>query len=182
MTEEEKRIRRRASAKKYREKNRENVRELGRRWKKNNPEKVRASSAAFYQRNKEKHSQYGKEYYLKNKEKVCARTREHQRRNPEKRHFHSRAARVRKYGLTPEQYGKMLAEQNGKCWICHLPETKLAFGKVQSLCVDHDHETNAVRRLLCHRCNVVVGLLRENVSLAENFVEYLRRFKKAEAA
>ena len=51
------------------------------------------------------------------------------------------------YGLTPEGYDALLEVQGGKCAICRArPVSK-------RLAVDHDHQTQAVRGLLCSRCN-----------------------------
>jgi hypothetical protein len=44
-------------------------------------------------------------------------------------------------------------------------------------CIDHDHETEQVRDLLCRPCNLAVGLLRENIATAENLVIYLKKWK-----
>lgn len=60
--------------------------------------------------------------------------------------------RVR-YGLTKEDYDIMLKNQNGVCAICGLPETKKNFS------VDHNHNTDKVRGLLCQKCNRAIGLL-----------------------
>jgi hypothetical protein len=51
------------------------------------------------------------------------------------------------YGLTSADYDTLLEAQGGKCAICR--------GRPQSkrLAVDHDHNTGAVRGLLCSRCN-----------------------------
>lgn len=53
----------------------------------------------------------------------------------------------RKYGITAEQYGEMLAAQAGGCAICARPP------KTRRLAVDHNHKTGKVRGLLCYRCN-----------------------------
>lgn len=51
------------------------------------------------------------------------------------------------YGLTPSEYEELLELQGGKCAICRgRPVSK-------RLAVDHDHTTEAVRGLLCSRCN-----------------------------
>ncbi|WP_260988062.1 endonuclease VII domain-containing protein [Streptomyces sp. CFMR 7] len=50
------------------------------------------------------------------------------------------------YGLTAEDYAKLLAYQGGRCAICR--ETRRT-----NLAVDHCHKTEAVRGLLCARCN-----------------------------
>jgi hypothetical protein len=51
------------------------------------------------------------------------------------------------YGLTSADYEALLVTQGGKCAICRArPVSK-------RLAVDHDHRTEAVRGLLCSRCN-----------------------------
>lgn len=54
---------------------------------------------------------------------------------------------LKKYGLTPQQYDKMFALQDGKCVGCGRPP------KRQRLAVEHDHKTGRVRGLACHHCN-----------------------------
>jgi len=56
---------------------------------------------------------------------------------------------LKQYGLTPAQYDKMFADQNGRCKICGGPPRSN-----QRLPVEHDHETRRVRALVCHDCNV----------------------------
>ena len=53
----------------------------------------------------------------------------------------------RLYGITLRQYRKMLKRQKGVCAVCGKPPKKV------SLNVDHDHETDRVRGLLCFFCN-----------------------------
>jgi hypothetical protein len=70
-----------------------------------------------------------------------------------------RALRVL-YGLTVEDYDRLLAEQGGVCAICRQPETRRkrrSSTEVVPLAVDHDHDTGVVRGLLCHTCNVRLG-------------------------
>lgn len=56
-----------------------------------------------------------------------------------------------RYGITLAQRDAMIEAQGGRCAICD--------EKHERLCVDHDHETGAVRAILCNRCNVAVGVL-----------------------
>ena len=76
-----------------------------------------------------------------------------------------------KYKITPEDYDKLMAEQGGTCAICNSGVDK-GYGY---LCVDHNHETGEVRGLLCHRCNMHVGVL-EQVDSVERCQEYIRRW------
>lgn len=53
----------------------------------------------------------------------------------------------RQYGLEPGQYDRMLEEQDGRCAICG------KYPRSKRLSVDHDHNTQRVRALLCQPCN-----------------------------
>lgn len=70
----------------------------------------------------------------------------------------------RKYGLSIEQAQAMQAAQNG-CGICQSTE---------DLVIDHDHQTGALRKLLCRRCNRAIGLFKDDVGLLQSCVEYLK--------
>lgn len=54
------------------------------------------------------------------------------------------------YGVPRGWYAAKLAEQEGRCAICH---------QEQKLVVDHDHATGAVRDLLCSTCNRALGIV-----------------------
>jgi hypothetical protein len=72
--------------------------------------------------------------------------------HPKEARARERAANLKRlYGLTPEAYDSLLSSQSGLCAICRRPPGK------RRLAVDHDHTTGAVRALLCHACNCVVG-------------------------
>ena len=55
--------------------------------------------------------------------------------------------RAAQLGITDEDYERMLAAQDGHCFLC--PSRP----KTRRLHVDHDHKTGDVRKLLCARCN-----------------------------
>ena len=79
---------------------------------------------------------------------------------------HGRKYRLRyKYGITPEDYERMYAEQQGCCKICRSRHAKLL--------IDHNHETGEVRGLLCQRCNVALGWLGDRQDLAVEAARYL---------
>lgn len=78
------------------------------------------------------------------------------------------------YGISPEVYKLMLDAQNGVCAICKQPETgKSSWGGIRELSVDHNHETNEVRGLLCTQCNYMIGHCRENREFLLEGVKYL---------
>lgn len=82
-----------------------------------------------------------------------------------------------RYGITIDEYNKKLADQNFVCSICKEPETRLLSGKLKRLAVDHCHTTNAIRDLLCTRCNVFIGSVKENINLLHEMIAYLNRHK-----
>lgn len=69
--------------------------------------------------------------------------------------------RLARFVLTPDQFAEMLETQGGVCAICQRPEKVVdpRNGRVKSLAVDHDHESGAVRGLLCQNCNKGIGNL-----------------------
>ena len=77
------------------------------------------------------------------------------------------------FGLTPDEYDVMFEKQGGVCAICLEPEKVKRNGKVKNLAVDHDHETGAIRGLLCHHCNVGIGHLKDSPVLLLKASEYL---------
>lgn len=55
--------------------------------------------------------------------------------------------------MSREDYENLLQKQNNVCALC-----KGTNGK-NKLHIDHDHETGAVRGLLCAKCNSLLGLV-----------------------
>lgn len=75
--------------------------------------------------------------------------------------------RKRNYGLSPADVDRIRDLQNGKCLCCNID---LAISKE---CVDHCHETGKVRGLLCNRCNVVIGMMNEDVNSINRMAAYI---------
>jgi CO/xanthine dehydrogenase Mo-binding subunit len=101
--------------------------------------------------------------------KECATRKNHRRaKNLRANHL------LRKFGMTLQQYDSMLAEQDGKCFVCHVSSP----GRKGSFHVDHDHGTGKVRSLLCLRCNSTLGNAGDDPALLEKLAKYLREFAK----
>ena len=80
-------------------------------------------------------------------------------------------------GVDAQRYQEMLREQNGVCAICQQPERApdKASGKTKDLAIDHNHETGAIRALLCSNCNRALGLFNDDAVLlakAQSYVLY----------
>jgi hypothetical protein len=76
---------------------------------------------------------------------------------------------VKNYGITLDQYNKLFDEQKGCCKICGTHQDELD----KKLVVDHCHETNIVRGLLCDKCNRGLGHFNDDVNLLQIAIKYL---------
>ncbi|MEO3870880.1 endonuclease domain-containing protein [Nonomuraea sp. B12E4] len=70
----------------------------------------------------------------------------------------------RRYGITEDDFERMLARQGGLCAICRV---------VPGTFVDHSHETGLVRGVLCFNCNNGLGHFTDNTVLLELAALYL---------
>ena len=77
-----------------------------------------------------------------------------------------------RYNLTYDEYKDIYNNQKGKCAICG---TEKILGTKKGLLVDHDHNTNKIRGLLCTDCNSGIGKLKENIQILQNSITYLQR-------
>lgn len=86
----------------------------------------------------------------------------------------------RKYNLSYVEYEELYHLQNGKCKICSIEiSIKAKDNGHETACVDHCHSTNTIRGLLCNHCNRALGLLKENPSVIENLLNYIRSFNES---
>lgn len=79
--------------------------------------------------------------------------------------------RQRKYKeYTPGLFDELYLEQRGRCAICgtHQSELKTA------LCIEHNHDTNKIRGLLCNRCNIGIMNFKEDAENCLKAYQYLR--------
>ena len=136
-------------------------------WNKANPELVKQYDKARYQNNKEKNIERAKHWYEENKEKVKIRQKEQRELNPEKAKIQDRKNKLKtKYNTTPELVEELRIKQENRCAICANEFTGTPY-------IDHCHKTEIVRGLLCHSCNVSIGLLKENSETLSNAIKYL---------
>lgn len=75
--------------------------------------------------------------------------------------------RLEKFGITKSEYEAMKAAQGNRCFICKENKT---------LCIDHNHSTGQIRRLLCHTCNLGIGVFYDNPDLLREAADYLELF------
>ena len=109
---------------------------------------------------------------------LCAKHygRHYRARHPERREANNRrylaSLRLRKYGLSQEQFDILLTKQNNRCAIC---KTDKPNGRGKTWHVDHNHGTNVVRGILCSSCNTGLGMFADSVKTLRRAVQYLIR-------
>ncbi len=107
------------------------------------------------------------------KEEKRAKRREYQQR-PEVKERRRNGDLKKIYGITIEEYNKLLKKQGGVCVICRNKEVSKRNGKIIDLAVDHNHKTGKVRGLICNNCNNTLGYSQEDISRLLKCVRYLR--------
>jgi DNA-directed RNA polymerase subunit RPC12/RpoP len=76
-------------------------------------------------------------------------------------------ARLKKYGITEEDFNAMLEKQGYRCAICGSDNDG------RELAIDHDHVTGEVRGLLCTKCNLGLGSFEDDITRLEKAKLYL---------
>lgn len=77
----------------------------------------------------------------------------------------------RKYNISYDGYCQLVIAQNNQCAICQ---------KQKQLHIDHNHETNDVRGLLCGSCNRGLGMFDDDVDVLKRAIGYLQKTQKPE--
>lgn len=109
-----------------------------------------------------------RQWHEENKERLKGVRKARALANPEKVARIARNSALKaNYGITIDEYDAMFKAQRGKCAVCGEK-----YGR--TLHVDHCHQTNVVRGLLCQKCNMAIGLLQDSVKLLNRAISYLK--------
>lgn len=89
-----------------------------------------------------------------------------------KKHYKRTSIEVacKRYKIKVVDYLEMFRKQNGKCAICGISHLELN----ERISIDHCHETGRFRGLLCSCCNRLLGYAKDNISILESAVKYLK--------
>lgn len=124
----------------------------------------------------EKQREAGRRSYYKYHEERIEWSRTYYQKTKSDKAIKSRFNWIRRaYGLSPEDFEFLWAGQGGLCAICKTP-----LGEGYRCHIDHDHETNKVRALLCKSCNNGIGLFKESPQLLREAAEYIEKFREKE--
>lgn len=70
--------------------------------------------------------------------------------------------RLWKFDISREELIKLPS----RCEVC---------GSEDRTHLDHSHESNNVRGVLCHGCNIAIGMVKENKETLNNLIKYLEK-------
>ena len=135
-------------------------------------QRVRERDKKYREKYQARRKQHAKEYYHLNKEERKESWQQWKRDNPTKYRANKRKQHYKTYGLSPDQVKSKLKSQDFCCAICGKPERDK---RKNRLCIDHNHETGAVRGMLCSRCNAALGFFEDDPALLKEAIRYLRR-------
>lgn len=104
--------------------------------------------------------------------KECSKEKERTvyKKNPQIKKFRNKKHILEsaEKSITFETFTRMLHEQDNKCGICECV--------METPYIDHNHNTGLVRMLLCHHCNTMIGMAKENKNILENAIKYIEKF------
>ena len=116
-------------------------------------------------------AKYSKLRWEKHKKKIKAKNKDYYKKYKEK----WKNYRLKKrYNITVADYNELLCQQKGCCAICGQKETSKNKWGLCQLAVDHDHNTGKVRGLLCTKCNLILGLAKDNIDILFKAINYLK--------
>jgi hypothetical protein len=96
------------------------------------------------------------------------------RMDPRKsRTAHEQRRRLRKYGLTQDEYDQLLVDQGDRCAGCQTADPG-----VKGWCIDHCHKSGKVRALMCNRCNTMLGLANEDPAILRALADFLEQLQQ----
>jgi hypothetical protein len=72
----------------------------------------------------------------------------------------------REYSTSRNKLKKILKEQKNLCCICQINIKNVYH-------IDHNHKSKKVRGLLCKKCNIGLGMFRDNPAVIFNAYNYL---------
>lgn len=144
------RIKQREYARRWREKNKG----WGAEWRRRNKDIATKSTIAWQKRNPDKVREARARYRNKNRSKLRGYT-------------------LRKYGLTHESFDALLAQQQHKCAACGDSLKELTQKKIH---IDHCHDTDMVRGILCLNCNTALGLMQDSLERVKMLAVYIAKF------
>ena len=156
----------------YTEEQLERRRQQSKAWRDNNKERVKETDKEYRSKTKQHQKERRKKHREENKEATAASRRRYRENNPEK----VAIADIRRRYFLSEDSAKELYERSmGTCDSCG-DEWDPEKYKNRRFCVDHDHDTGAIRGILCMPCNAALGLLKDDKEVVRKLLSYIEEY------
>lgn len=111
---------------------------------------------------------------VKNECRDCNNTYQRARHSTRKEEVKDYVLR-QKFGISISDYDGQLQAQEGKCPGCGRTREEDIENRGRRWPVDHDHETNNVRGILCWLCNLALGAVRDEPDTLRRLAEYVEK-------
>lgn len=148
--------------------------ETSRLWRLAHPERVAEIDRKSHEKRREQNRIDAREHYRKHPEKKKAAQTKYRETHRDTINAKQRIVKLlTKYGMTPEDRDTMLTWQGGVCAICGTDNP----GR-NGWQIDHCHNSNTVRGILCLGCNISLGLMDDNVDNLKKMIQYLERHRQ----
>jgi hypothetical protein len=145
--------------------NREEVKQRSREWASKNRERKLAVDADYRERTREQRNAYMRERYQRDPQRHISAMSAWRKANPDR--YRDQYLRAN-FGITLVDYRRLLEKQEGVCAICGGEPTAI-------LAVDHCHTTGSVRGLLCGGCNAGLGQFKDDPARLRQAAAYIER-------
>ena len=153
----------------------------------NNLNKVRLRQKKYRLNNKSKEKERHKRYYDSNKFKLIKEHKSYFNSNKGKNWLQNylikNKSRIKKYktkyhlkskyGITLEERYNILKKQNYICPICLQKLNENESKSILKPVIDHCHKTKKIRGIIHNKCNIAIGLLKDNPLFCSNASIYL---------
>ena len=113
------------------------------------------------------HLCYAKKYHQEQPPSGC---------HPDRPRVHIESGLCSQCYTSKRKYGVVIDYTNHLCEICNKP---LQRGAGKSA-VDHNHETGAVRGILCGHCNTGLGMFGDSPDILASAIKYLHKYAEAQ--
>jgi hypothetical protein len=111
--------------------------------------------------------------YQRTRDRRLVYARERKKMNPALvREQNHKAHLKRAYGMTLAEYQALLTAQDGRCAVCGSDQPGSTKDRWH---VDHCHDTGMIRGLLCAQCNVMIAMARDDETILQAAIGYLRK-------
>lgn len=101
-------------------------------------------------------------------------------RTPKGKESNRNAYTKYRFGISRDEYERLLKASDGLCGICKRPMDMSKAGRHsgEGPVLDHGHEERKIREFTHRRCNAAIGLLKEDPVTCRLAAEYIEKHRR----